>query len=85
MDPRDKNAKFREKLGLRFPVASDRSGEACSAFGVLKGIGPVRYADRVTFVIAPDGRISRVIRGFWSSREHAVKALEEVKRLARIG
>ncbi|MEB3780733.1 MAG: peroxiredoxin [Desulfurococcales archaeon] len=81
MDPKDRNAKFREKLGLRFPVASDMGGGACSAFGVLRGVGPIRYVDRVTFIVGRDGRIRKVIKGFWKSREHAVKALEEVRRL----
>ncbi|BAN89689.1 peroxiredoxin [Aeropyrum camini] len=82
-DPPDRNRRFAEKYGVRFRLASDVEGEACKSFGVLKVLGPIRFADRVTFVIDKEGRIAKIIRGLMNAEKHAVEALEEVKKLAQ--
>ncbi len=38
-------------------------------------------AERVTFVVGPDGVIMQVIRGLKKAEEHADRALEAVKSL----
>ena len=82
IDPLEVNARFAKKHGLRFKVASDPGGKACRTYGVLRGLGPFKFADRVTLVIDREGRVVRVIKGLFNAEEHALKALEEVKRLA---
>lgn len=50
---------FAKSLRLPFPLLSDHDGAVAKAYGVYRhGV-----ADRVTFVIAPDGRIAKVISG----------------------
>ena len=80
-DSASTNSKFASRHGLRFKLVSDEEGSVCRAFGVLKGLGPVRFAERVTFIVGPDGRILRVIRGLRRAEDHAVKALEEIIKL----
>lgn len=51
--------KFAASLKLPFPLLADPDGAVAKAYGVLQD----GYADRVTFVIAPDGKITKVLRG----------------------
>lgn len=58
LDPVETQKKFRESLSLPFPLLSDSDGTVARAYGVLAEGGA--YAKRVTFVIAPDGKITHV-------------------------
>ncbi len=59
--------KFRSKYQLPFPLISDSDGALCSAYGVFKEksmYGVKRMGiERSTFVIGPDGKILRALRG----------------------
>jgi peroxiredoxin len=46
-------------LNLPFPLAADPKGEAAQAYGVKNGT----YANRATFVIDPDGTVTKVVEG----------------------
>jgi peroxiredoxin len=59
MDDLDTQKRFAQSLGLPFPLAADPKGEAADAFGVKNGT----YANRVTFVIGPDGQVVKLIEG----------------------
>ena len=53
--------KFAESLSLPFPLLADSDGVAAKAYGVAnveKG-----FANRVTFVIGKDGKVTSVIEG----------------------
>lgn len=59
---------FTDKYRLNFPLLADEDGEVARAYGVMGGGGLVSklkaalgLADRVTFVIDPEGRIAHVI------------------------
>jgi peroxiredoxin Q/BCP len=60
MDTLDTQTKFAESLSLPFPLLADTEGVAAKAYGVANAAG---YANRVTFVIEKDGKISNVIEG----------------------
>jgi len=67
----------------RFPVAADSDMKVIKAYQVtFGGLGAVLpFSDRVSFVIAPDGRIlSRVKSG--DASPHVEKSLEAVKAFA---
>jgi len=67
----------------RFPVAADPEMKVIKAYNVtFGGLGAVLpFSDRVSFVIAPDGRIlSRVKSG--DASPHVEKSLEAVKAFA---
>ncbi len=78
-DPPERNARFREKEGLTFPLLSDtdhRVAEAFGAWGTKKNYGrEYEGLIRSTFVIEPDGTISHAYRN--------VRATGHVERLAR--
>lgn len=59
MDDVATQKKFAESLKLPFPLLADPKGTMAKAFGVEKG----GYADRVTFVIAPNGKITKTFEG----------------------
>jgi peroxiredoxin Q/BCP len=61
MDTLETQTKFAESLNLPFPLLADPEGVAAKAYGVAnveKG-----FANRVTFVIEKDGKVSKVIEG----------------------
>ena len=78
-DPPEKLARFRERDGLTFPLASDVDRSvltAYGAFGEKKLYGKVvEGVIRSTFVIDPDGRIDRAM--------YNVKATGHVAKLRR--
>ncbi len=59
MDDLDTNKRFAQSLNLPFPLLSDPKGEMAEAYGV-KGDG---HANRVTFVVGPDGNVLKVVEG----------------------
>jgi peroxiredoxin Q/BCP len=59
MDDLDTQKRFAQSLSLPFPLAADPSGAAAEAYGVKKG----SYADRVTFVVDPEGKVVKVLSG----------------------
>jgi peroxiredoxin Q/BCP len=65
-DPIKPIAKFDEKYGLGFPLLSDEDHAVAEAYGVWveKSMYGRKYMgnERTTFVIAPDGTISEVLR-----------------------
>ena len=56
----ESHAAFREKYGLPFQLVSDVDRSIARRYGVLDE--PRGWAERVTFVIRPDGRIARILR-----------------------
>ena len=58
-DDVDTQKKFAESLKLPFPLLADKDGSVSKAYGVFAD----GYAQRVTFVIAGDGKIEKVLSG----------------------
>ena len=59
MDDADTQKRFAESLKLPFPLLADPKGEMAEAYGVKNG----EHANRVTFVIGPDGKVLKQIEG----------------------
>jgi peroxiredoxin Q/BCP len=59
MDDLATQKRFAESLALPFPLLADPDGRVATAYGVRSGDHP----SRTTFVIARDGRITKVIDG----------------------
>jgi peroxiredoxin Q/BCP len=71
-------AKFRDKHGFRFTLLSDSEKEIATTFGTLKEHG--KSANRVTYLIDPDGLIQAV----WPKVRvdgHAEKVLARLREL----
>ena len=58
LDSPESHREFREKYGLKFPLLTDEDGRAAEALGILRENGEV--ANRVTFLLAPDGNVAKV-------------------------
>lgn len=59
MDDLDTQKKFGESLKLTFPLLSDKSGRAASAYGVKGAL----WANRTTFIIDETGVITAIFEG----------------------
>ena len=57
LDSPESHREFREKYDLNFPLLSDEGGRAAETLGVLGDRGKAR---RVTFLLDPEARISKV-------------------------
>lgn len=80
-DSVSKNAKFAEKLGVKFSLLSDKGGKVADAYGALRK-GRCPSALRVTFIIGPEGRVVKVLKDLRPADRHAEEALNVVRSLA---
>jgi peroxiredoxin len=61
VDAREKNRRFAQELGIKFPILSDEQKTVSKEYRVL--IPLVRLANRTTFVIGKDGLIQHIDTG----------------------
>lgn len=80
IDSAESHSKFAEKYHFPFTILADEKGDVARQFGVLKGIGVMRWANRVTFLISPDGKIAKVYESVDVAR-HTAEIIEDLKRL----
>ena len=78
LDPPESHRRFREKYNLTFPLLTDEGGRAAEALGVLRENR--KRANRVTFLLDPDGRIARVYPEV-SPETHADEILQDAASL----
>jgi peroxiredoxin Q/BCP len=78
LDPPESHRRFREKYSLNFPLLTDEGGRAAEALGVLRENR--EKANRVTFLLDPDGRIARVYPEV-SPETHADEILQDAASL----
>ena len=78
LDSPESHKAFREKYSLNFPLLTDEDGRAADALGVLREHG--KSANRVTFLLDPEGRISKVYPEV-SPETHADEILEDAASL----
>ena len=78
LDSPESHREFRAKYNLNFPLLTDEGGRASEALGVLRENR--RTANRVTFLLDPEGRISRVYPEV-SPETHADEILQDAAAL----
>jgi peroxiredoxin Q/BCP len=76
-DSEESHRRFSERLGLPFPILSDKGGAVRARFGVPKTFGLV--PGRVTYVIDRNG----VIRHIFSSQFQPARHVQEALRVLR--
>ena len=74
LDSPESHREFRAKYDLNFPLLTDEGGRASEALGVLRENR--RTANRVTFLLDPEGRISKVYPEV-SPETHADEILDD--------
>ena len=77
LDSPESHREFREKYDLNFPLLSDEGGRASETLGVLGDRGTAR---RVTFLLDPEARISKVYPEV-TPDTHAEEILEDAAAL----
>jgi peroxiredoxin Q/BCP len=78
LDSPESHREFREKYGLNFPLLTDEGGRASESLGVLRENR--KGANRVTFLLAPDGIISKTYPEV-TPDTHADEILEDASSL----
>jgi peroxiredoxin Q/BCP len=77
LDSPESHREFREKYDLNFPLLTDEEGRAAETLGVLGARGTAR---RVTFLLDPEGKISKVYPEV-TPQTHAEEILEDASAL----
>lgn len=77
LDSPESHRRFSADHNLNFPLLTDEDGRAAKALGVLGDRG---YANRVTFLLAPDGEIAKAYPEV-SPETHADEILEDAASL----
>lgn len=72
---------FATRLKLPYPLLADDRHALAKAMGVLRGMGPLGFASRETFLIDPEGTIVYHYPDVDTAR-HAEQVLADVKRLS---
>ena len=73
LDSPESHREFRAKYGLNFPLLTDEGGRASEVLGVLSDRGTAR---RVTFLLDPEGKVSKVYPEV-SPETHADEILDD--------
>lgn len=76
LDSPESHRQFREKHNLNFPLLTDEDGRAAQALGVLGDRG---VANRATFLLDSEGKISRIYSEV-SPETHADEILADASR-----
>jgi peroxiredoxin Q/BCP len=76
-DPQDLNDRFRESLGLPFPLVGDPSGKILREYDVRWPI--LGTAQRVTYVVSPRRQVRIAFHSQFRFDAHAAKACEAVE------
>jgi peroxiredoxin Q/BCP len=77
LDSPESHREFREKYDLNFPLLTDEGGRAAETLGVLGNRGTAR---RVTFLLDPEGKISKIYPEV-TPQTHAEEILEDASVL----
>jgi peroxiredoxin Q/BCP len=72
--------KFAEKYNLPFPLLSDASGEVADRYGALNNFLVIKLAKRYTYLINPQGKITKIYLSVDTSK-HSQEIIEDLKKL----
>ena len=76
-DTVEKNQQFTDKQSYTFPLLCDTDKKLITALGIKTAKG---YANRVTYIVDPDGKIAKVFSKV-TPKGHADEVLKAVKDL----
>jgi len=80
VDDSSSHAAFAKKYKLPFPLLADKNGEVANRYGALLNLGLFKVARRYTFLINPQGKISKVYTKVETSR-HSKEIIDDLKLL----
>ena len=82
LDSVDSHKKFCTKEGLQFKLLADTDHKVTQAYGSLTNLGVVKFAARHTFLIDPNGKVSKVYTSV-DPLKHSAEVLAEIDDLQK--
>ncbi len=83
LDDSSSHAAFAQKYHLPFPLLAGKDSDVAAHYGVLLNLGIYKVAKRYTFLINPQGIISKVYDSVETSR-HSREIIEDLKLLKEV-
>ena len=83
LDTVESHKTFCSKDGLNFKLLADPDHKVIDAYGVpVSSMGPVKYAQRDTFLIGPDGKVLKVwqVKDIQKHSDEVLAAIQEAKK-----
>jgi thioredoxin-dependent peroxiredoxin len=84
VDSVDSHKKFCAKEGLNFKLLADTDGRVSKAYGSLTNLGVAKFAARHTFLIDPNGKVTKVYTSVDPAR-HSAEVLDALDQMQRQG
>lgn len=81
VDDSDSHAEFAKKYHLPFPLLADKTTKTADSYGALLNLFLIKVARRYTFLIDPQGNISKVYLSVETSR-HSKQIIEDLQKLS---
>ncbi|PYX31053.1 MAG: peroxiredoxin [Acidobacteria bacterium] len=82
LDSVDSHKKFCSKEGLNFKLLADTNHRVTDQYGSLRNLGLVKFAERNTFIIDPNGKIAKTYTSVDPARhsDEVLSALDELQK-----
>jgi len=82
LDSVDSHKKFCSKEGLNFKLLADINHRVTDQYGSLRNLGVVKFAERNTFIIDPNGKIAKTYTSVDPARhsDEVLSALDELQK-----
>ena len=80
VDDTDSHAEFAKKYHLPFPLLADKTAATADSYGALLNLWLIKFARRYTFLIDPQGNVSKVYLSVETSR-HSKQIIDDLKKL----
>lgn len=80
VDDTDSHAEFAKKYHLPFPLLADKTAATADEYGALMNLWLIKFARRYTFLIDPQGNVSKMYLSVETSR-HSKQIIDDLKKL----
>jgi peroxiredoxin Q/BCP len=80
VDDTRSHAEFAKKYHLPFPLLADKTTETADRYGSLMNLIVIKVARRYTFLIDPQGNVSKVYLSVETSR-HSKEIIDDLKKM----
>lgn len=80
LDDVESHKSFAETIGIVFPILADTDEKAAKAYNVLTGFGPLKYTKRQTFLINPEGFVTKHYERV-DADEHSAQVLADLQAM----
>ena len=74
--------KFIEKQSLNFSLLADTDGKVSASYNALFKLGPIKFSKRHSFIINPEGNITKIYRSV-SPSLHSQELLSDLAQLQK--